>query len=377
MTTEVIDLVTKAAGRIETVEEKLKSHSEQLKSVNDSLNDLYQKEGARIMFGDSPGKGSSPISKLFADPSIAAFRKGETKNKVIFNTKAGVEIVTKATLVGDTAGTSEDGFNVQPQRFLGLANDPRRRLSLIESLPRLRVTSNTFEFNALDGYANVAGYQANEGALKPETALPTELKSVSIKTIAHHLPVSEQVLADVPALQQQINSLLRYGVGAKLERELIVGTGSPGQIGGLTDTGNFIVWSPSTSTLNTADKIGEALASLDAAGWAGNLIILHPDDWQAMRSERAETGGEYLAGSWNNPAAPNVWGVPVVTSPHITAGNAIVLDTSQVALLERQDATVQMGWIEDQFARNVVTVRAELRAGLAVFSPTAVYYFEI
>jgi hypothetical protein len=54
-----------------------------------------------------------------------------------------------------------------------------------------------------------------------------------------------------------------------------------------------------------------------------------------------------------------------------------VLDTSQVALLERQDATVQMGWIEDQFARNVVTVRAELRAGLAVFSPTAVLHIEL
>lgn len=368
MTTEVIELVTKAAARITGVES-------QIAALNASIIDLAQGGPSSILPHGTAKK--SMLAQLLADESITAFRTGATKNKVLFNTKSGVEIVTKSTLVGDTAGSSEDGYNVQAQRFLGLANDPRRRLSLIESLPRLRVTSNTFEFNALDGYTNAASYQANEGALKAEASMPTDLKSVSIKTIAHFLPVSEQVLADVPALQQQIDSLLRYGVGSKLERELIVGTGSPGQIGGLTDTGNFIVWSPSTSTLNTADKIGEALASLDAAGWAGNLIVLHPNDWQAMRSERAETGGEYLAGSWNNPAAPNVWGVPVVTSPYITEGNAIVLDTSQVALLERQDATVQMGWIEDQFARNVVTIRAELRAGLAVFSPTAVYYFAI
>ena len=318
------------------------------------------------------GKSANPFAKLADDAGIKAMANGQSKNAAV-QLDGGLSLLTKNTIVGDTAGTSEDGYAVQPQRDPRLANDPRRVLSLLDYLPSLRVTSNVFEFNKLSGYTANAGYQTNEGELKPEASIPTDLVQANVATIANWVPASEQVLADVPALQAQVSSLLAYGVRAKLERELILGAGGVGQIGGLTDSGNYTAYTGAASGDSLADAVAKIEATMLAAGWRPNLIVVHPNDWRDARRERADSGaGVYVAGSWRDPAPPSVWGIPLITNPAVTAGNILMMDTTQVAVLNRQDVTVELGRINDQFTRNLVTIRAELRAGLAVFAPGAV-----
>ena len=62
----------------------------------------------------------------------------------------------------------------------------------------------------------------------------------------------------------------------------------------------------------------------------------------------------------------------MVTSAAATAGQAIVLDASQLALVDRQTPIVEAGLDADDFSKNLITLRAELRAATAIFSPTAV-----
>lgn len=368
----VVDLIEKAGDRIGAAEKGLAALSDKFEK---SLSEIAQK---MAIAPDSAGPNylSNPVKKAASDPGLVALRNRQTKSAIV-SLAGGIDLLRKSTIVGDTQGSSEEGYAVQAQRAPGLYNDPRRPLSLLDVLPRLSVTSNAFEFNRLDSYSSLASYQASEGALKPETTVPTTLASAGIATIAHWVKASTQVLADAPALEQQLKSLLSYGVLHKLEREVIAGDGSAGHISGLTDAGNFTAFSPSTSTLNSADAIGEAMAALDTAGWRAGLIVLHPDDWQQMRAERATTSNEYLVGTWNSPAAPNVWGCPVVTSPAVSEGFALVIDPSQVLLLDRMQATAEFGFVDDDFVRNLVTLRAELRAGLAVLSPGAVMYFAL
>jgi HK97 family phage major capsid protein len=321
------------------------------------------------------GHGADPLAKLANNEGIKSLASGH-KVPVTIKLDGGVGLLVKNTIVGDVVGTSEDGYSVQPMRSPVLANDPRRMLSLLDFLPTIRVgASNTFEFNRLTGYTSTAGYQPNEGALKPEGSVPTDLVSANIATIANWTAASEQVLADVPALRQQVSSLLGYGVRSKLESELILGAGGAGQIGGFTDAGNFTAYTGAASDDTLADAVAKIEASMLAAGWMPNLIVVHPNDWRDARSERAESGaGLYVAGSWRDPAPPSIWSIPVIVNPAVSPGNILMMDTSQVAVLDRQGLTVELGRINDQFVRNVVSIRAELRAGLAVFSPGAVVY---
>src|SRR5690606_6458568 len=123
---------------------------------------------------------------------------------------------------------------------------------------------------------------------------------------------------------------------------------------------------PMASTMqHPADRVGEAITSLKARGWNPNVVVMNPADWFTIASERAETGnGQYVLGSPRDPSPASLWGVPVVVTVAMPAGKALVLDTTTLALLDRQEVTVEASRHDgNNFRRNLVTILAELRAG--------------
>ncbi len=158
----------------------------------------------------------------------------------------------------------------------------------------------------------------------------------------------------------------------KLESELIVGAGGTGVVSGLLDPGNFTAHTAASGD-SLADAVSKAKAVMDAAGWNPGLVIAHPTDWEVLCRERESGGaGAYVAGSWRDPTPPSIWGVPVITNAAVTAGSFIILDPSQVLVLDREDTTIEVGYADDDFVRNRIRILAEMRAGLAVLSPGAV-----
>lgn len=363
-------------------------HEEVIKSIEDGLEGIKTDLDKRIdrkfdalaqemsaqenafLLGDGRGnRGSNLLAKIASDAGVKSLIAGTSKSAIV--KLDGSIFDRKSLVVGDLAGTSEDGIAVPPNFLPELGNMQRRRLGLFDYLPRWAVTSNSVEFSRLTGYVNAAAVQASEGALKAEASMPTDPITASIATIAHYLPLSEQVLADLPALQAQVRDLLIYGVMAKAEAEIIAGSG---KIKGLTYASNYTAYTGAASDDTLADAVAKAAEQLDIAGWNAGVAIVHPTDWRIARTQREGTAGDgaYLAGSWRDPAPPTVWGIPVVTSTAVNAGEFIVLDPAQVRVLDRMGATVEFGRVNDQFARNVLTARAEARLGLAVLSPSAV-----
>jgi HK97 family phage major capsid protein len=234
-------------------------------------------------------------------------------------------------------------------------------------LASIEVSTATFEYVQLTAPAPVAGVQLLEGDLKQQANISTGVQTANVATVAHFVRASQQVLDDAAALHVQLNNLLQYGCLNKLEALIAAGAGGPGTKGLLPSATAFVP----TST-DAQDRIGEAVTALQAVGFVPSVIILNPVDWGRILRARGTTG-DYLLGSPRDPAGPSLWSTSVVTSASLAAGTALVMDASQVCLLDRQSVVVQIS-IEDadNFQRNMVTVRAELRAGLAVFSPAAV-----
>lgn len=316
------------------------------------------------------GSAKGIAGQIIGDAKLQAFRDGECKSAMI-SVKTGIDaLMTKSTIVGDDSA-STGTYPTSTARAPGIANDPRERLSLLQIMPRIPVGTGVFEYVELNSlHSDAAAVQDVQGSLKAEEAFDFELRSATIATIATTVPIAEQVLADNPALGQFLQSRMSYGVLKKLERELISGTGATGYIAGLTVRGTS--FTPSTTSATPADAIGEAIAALEALGWTASAVILNPATWQAMRAERSTDDDHYIAGSWAMPAAPSVWSVPVVLSNAVASDTAIVLDASQIALLDRQAVTFEFGRVDDGFVRNIISGRAELRAGLMVASPSAV-----
>lgn len=350
-----------------TLKERLQKQDAALSAIKEDLIDLQQKGTG---FSHSDFKRKDFTSEIIESDGLKAFKSGTAKQAIIpINASLNDLRTGVKAIVGDTGGSNDQPLSVQPSRFPGIGGDARRSLTLFDVMPRIVVDSGSYEFVTLDSYSNTADVQAEQGDAKAVQTMATELVTSNISTVAVTLSASEQVLADSAGLQMFLASKLTYSVLEKLEREMLTATGGTGRIDGLINQATSYT---ASSNAMAADAIGEAIAELETTGWSAGLVVLNPKDWHAIRSERDTNDGQYVAGGWNMPSAPNVWGVPVIASAGVTEGTALVLDPMQMAILDRQSPRFEIGRVDQQFAENMLTLRSEVRAGLAVYSPSAV-----
>lgn len=348
-------------------QEGLKSHNEKQAEIQARLLELEQKavgSGFASASREAGKTNSSIVANVAGSDGIAAVKAGQ-KTSGRITQQEGLRAVIANPDRGAADGTT---FPTAPQRAPGIVGVPTPALTLLDVMKVTPVEGSTYEYVHLDDFLSGADYQKAEGDEKAEGDLPTSLERAEIATIAAWIPASKQVLDDNNELENQIGLLMSTGVRQKLERELIAGAGGPGEIKGLISQ---VLPMVSTKT-HAADRIGEAVTTLKARGWAPNAIVMNPVDWFTIASERAETGnGQYVLGSPRDPSPPSLWGVPVVVTVGMPAGQALVLDTNTLALLDRQEVTVEASRHDgNNFKRNLVTILAELRAGLAVYAPT-------
>ncbi|MEJ5059251.1 MULTISPECIES: phage major capsid protein [unclassified Pseudomonas] len=370
---QIEDLILK---ELQTRDVEIKNFSEnavkEITALKDRLIDLEQKGQRRG--GNAPAGGVDAVGKM-ADEftksgQFAAMKSGGPTTGRVTVDSVSIKALTNAGQ-GITGSTS---YSATAQRQPGLHNDPRRDLSLLDYLPSLPATTSTFEYMQLKDYVNNATEQEEEGQQKAESNIDAELETANIATIAHFTRASKQVLDDTPALGQQIGNLLDYGLLEKLEARLIAGPGGKGKIKGLI---GYAVPHVVVGTLLPVDAIGQAVTAMKTSGWQARLIIMNPNDWFNISSER-DADGQYVLGSPRDPAPAVLWGVPLITSGSMPAGTVLLLDTSQVAMLDREQPTLMLSREDgNNFTSNMVTLLAELRAGLAVFSTGAVRSVDI
>lgn len=350
------------------IQEHAQATSTELKSLRDANNNHQLELDAvkQAIAGALPDGYQAPAHKSVLSTVVKSQQITDLQNRSSKVARIPLNNVSIKALVNDSSATNTQ-FSTQAQRFDGIGNDPRRKLSLLDVIPSLPVLAGSFEYIALDGYSASANYQLAQGSKKAVQTTPTEVLTANIATIAVVQKASTQVLADAPSLQNYLQSRMTFDVASKLESELIAGVAGTGKITGLSAQATAFT---STATA-VVDKIGGAISQLDADGWNADVIVMSPANWSAIRSERS-TDGIYLAGSWNSPAQANVWGVPVITSSSIAADQILVLDSQQLLLLDRQQPVFEIGFSGDDFQENLLTMRAELRCGLAVLAPSAV-----
>lgn len=361
MTTEVI---------LKAVQEHAAVTATELKALRDANHEHQLELDAvkQAIAGALPDGYQAPAQrKSVLATVVKSAQIDDLRNRSAKVARIPLNSVSIKSLVNDSsAGNTQ--FSTQAQRFDGIGNDPRRKLSLLDVIPSLPVVAGSFEYIALDGFTSAAAYQLTQGSKKAVQTTPTEVKTANIATIAVTQKASTQVLSDAPSLQNYLQSRMTFDVASKLEAELIGGTAGAGKITGLSAQSTAFT---AVAAVAVADQIGEAISQLDADGWNADVIVMSPAQWNAIRSERS-TDGIYLAGSWNNPAAANVWGVPVITSSSIAADEILVLDSQQLLLLDRQQPVFEIAYSGTDFEENLLSMRAELRCGLAVLAPSAV-----
>ena len=217
--------------------------------------------------------------------------------------------------------------------------------------------TSAVEYSRYTGTQGAAAVQAGEGAAKAAMRVDHDLVVQSAVTVAGYSKISRQALNDRAELAAAVNIGLQRSVAAALDTMLRAAPVTP------VFAGMIALASPVTSVLYIplVDAISEAVAGMQAAGFNPDVVVLAPSDWLAIVTAKAAVDGHYLSGSYLSPLASTIRGLRVVLSPGITATKALVIDSSQLELVAVENFAVEIGYPDDDFLKNVATLRGEAR----------------
>jgi HK97 family phage major capsid protein len=212
-----------------------------------------------------------------------------------------------------------------------------------------------------------------ELALKPTSDLVFELLNVPVRTVAHLMAASRQILDDSSQLQSTIDTKLRYGLGIEVERQLLLGSGTGENLNGLWTQATAYDTAANAVGDNPTDTIRRAISQVETASQLPvDAIVVNSSDWSNMMGLKDADGG-YLSGGPFGFTRPMLWGRPVVDTPTMPEGQALAGSFKQAATVyERMAVEVLLSSEHaDFFAKNMIAIRAECRLALAVTKPWA------
>src|SRR3546814_7796718 len=88
-------------------------------------------------------------------------------------------------------------------------------------------------------------------------------------------------------------------------------------------------------------------------------------DWGALERLKDGVNGGYLVGNPFGTITPILWGLPVIVTNSMTSGKFIIADfMTSYEYVERQSTVIDVGYVDKDFTKNLVTIRAEKRGAL-------------
>lgn len=327
------------------------------------------------------------LSQKFQDAITEIAQKMESERKSdVLDLTAGAEFIKstnfKQLASGDLKSVRmevkntvvSDGTTAFPNQRQGIIPGSFVPLTIRQVIPSITVTGNAVNSLKENAWTNSAA-EVSQGAAKNESDLTFTNYDVNIRTVAHWIKVSNQLLADAPAVAAYIDTRLRDGLAQRIDSQLLLGNGTSPNISGLTDSGNFTAFT-ADSGANLVESINKAKYAMWAAGNAPDTVIVNPADWGAMEIAREGAGtGAYLYGAPGTNAGMSPFGVNVVLSAHMPTGYFLIAQMRTAAtVFNRSGAVIEMGYVNTDFTNNLVTIRAEERLALACDRPAAIYY---
>lgn len=342
---QAITSMNEAKARLDEVEQKLASRGEQSQGERTAGERFVEDEGFKSFAGQTRPRG-----------------------------RHIVEVKDISSLTTDAAGSV--GTMVQPQRVAG-TELPQRRMTIRALLAQGNTNSNSIEYDKEKGFTNNAAPVA-EGALKPQSEIQYEEATAPVRTIAHWMRASVQILADAPGLRSIIDNRLRYGLSYVEEAQLLNGSGSGQNLEGLVTAATAFAAPGGLVAGQMIDTVRMGMLQVALAEYPPNGVVLNPIDWAYI--EMLKDGeGRYLIGNPQGTLSPSLWGLPVVATQAMGVDKFLVGAFDLAAqIFDRQDATVEVSTEDqDNFVKNKVTIRAEERLALAIYREEALVYGDL
>lgn len=381
------NMLAEAVKSIAEVGEMVKGNAETVKGINEAVsglkadNEAIHKELAALQQNQSAPEATKAEATDAGTMFVKSAGYEDFKKSYRGNRNANYRFEMKAAAPETTqASNSYSRTAFALPASLGLVSDPRQVLNIANLFGRIQINTNSYEFVRYNykttltatGPASVA-----EGAAKPESNYGGTIKTGTIKTLATWTKLTEQMIADNANIVSFINDDLPYQLDKVIEYQILRGSGSSGEFSGLNQSDNFTDYiSGITFGANDTeiDLVLRVKSAMEAAGVTGVMLLLNPADWCKVLTAK-NVNKDYLIPGIVDIPTKTIWGVPVVTNPFVAAGKFYLGNFAEAGkIVEREDLAIEMDREQDDFTKNLMTLRVERRLDFAVMQPKAVCY---
>jgi HK97 family phage major capsid protein len=262
----------------------------------------------------------------------------------------------------------------------GIIPIAQRRSRVRDLFPSRTTNAAVIEYFRQTGFTNAADTVAersgsNFGA-KPQSTMTFVGEQAPVRTIAHWEAAHRNVLADEPQLRSIIDNELLYGLRLTEDNQILSGSGTGEDLAGILNNGSIqsYSWSSGATTPvadTKADAVRRAATLAYLAYYEPTGIIVNPNDWEDIELTKNSQGTYLLAISVAGGAESRIWRIPVIDTPAIASGTALIGAFGTGAqLYDREAASIRISeQHSDFFVRNAIVVLAEERLALAVKRP--------
>lgn len=375
--TQQIEALTSAVVANNTKQaEELKNIGTALAETKAANLQLRNELDALIARGaETPKKTDKSFADELAENESMARLARDGRGTAVITIKGGLpSLERKTTITTSAVGQATSGV-LNYERNPGVEMQAMRQFTVRDLLPASPTSANAIDYVKINAFTSAASPQV-EASDKGEAALTFTTATANVRTIAHWIPATKQILGDFTGLQEVINTELIYGLKLKEEQQLLTGAGTGNDLNGLiTQATPF-----STSLLGSgvwykADVIRRAKQQVERGDQTpATWVIMHPDDWADIELAK-DTSRRYLsgyAGLLYTLMGPMLWGLRVVVTPSITSGTFLVGNSVKASIRDREEVNIEISTEHsDYFIKNMVAIRCEERLALVVRRPAS------
>lgn len=311
-------------------------------------------------------KGTKPEDEQPLGKQIEGWqtKHKDTLNKIKDHVRVDVPAfdVKVATLTTANVNTQGSAYLPTPGFDTQLHDLRRVQATFWDYLPKGRTSNAAWVWVNKKQPTGAADF-IGQGVAKPGIAFELTTEISNAKKVAVSAKSSTEILQDIAGMESWIKGEMTYQFRKEANTALQSGTNSTTAPAGIqTIAVPFSTTGLETDNPNNFDAIMAAVTQLRVNFFESPVtVFVNPVDYANMTMTKADTSGVYLLPPFSASNGLYVGGATIVPDNNVAQGYLLAACLDLYKVLIYKDFSIQMGFENDDFTKNLVTWIAEMR----------------
>lgn len=330
------------------------------------LKEAVEEQGLKIkeMSERKAQEAGKTVKELFVanKEKLEKLRRGDVSN-IKLEGRADKATVQSSDITSDSAGLYLPGAGRYPNRMPFLKD-------LFNNAPVGSNSHNVVYYTDQTTDTNSAAAFEEDAQIGGSSDIAWTQYSLDIENVGDAIKVAQRSIENIDFIASEVDFFLRKNVDLKTDSYLYSGTGSNQPFGVITRATAYAAgtYANAYQDANVLDliRVCAALIGTDSP-FAPNYVIMNIADAEKYLYGKKDANNNYIIPQ-NGGLIPIVGGVNVVVNSGVTAGTLVVGDFSMGTLYSQKGLTVELGYVDDDFEKHLMTMKAYEELNLLIRS---------